>query len=97
MSNDWKKSALCRTKTGLDFFAETTSGIRKAKSFCKKCPVAAECFKEAISSSEIYGIWGGISQRERRRYHNFFPVNISLTTAKEIVQKHGNTVSIKSG
>lgn len=97
MNDDWKKLALCRENKTLHFYSEITKEIREAKALCKRCSVAAECLSEAILSSEIYGVWGGISQRERRKYHNLFPVSIPFIEAKEIVAKHGNTVSIKSG
>ena len=90
MSEEWTKDALCRKTKGIDFFADDTSGINLAKALCSKCNVAAECFQQSILAEEIYGIWGGLSQRERRKYHRTYSKNIEINLAKEIVIKHGN-------
>jgi WhiB family redox-sensing transcriptional regulator len=91
MSDEWKEKAICKRKQ-IDFFADDLHGIKKAKSFCSQCPVAAECLQNSINFSEIYGVWGGLSQRERSKYHRLFVRGIDIQSAKEIVIQHGNKI-----
>ena len=43
---------------------------RAAKKLCNECPVKRECLQFAIVNNELYGIWGGLSYRERMRVKN---------------------------
>lgn len=90
MNEFWAEKANCRKIKGVDFFSDDLSGIRKAKTLCSKCEVAAECLKQSIEFEEIYGVWGGLSQRERRKYHKLYKKGIDYSTAKEIVILYGN-------
>ena len=49
------------------FFPERGASTRKAKSICRACTVQDDCLEFAIDQSEKFGIWGGLSERERRR------------------------------
>jgi WhiB family redox-sensing transcriptional regulator len=49
------------------FFPERGASTRKAKAICNACEVKAECLDYAIVNGEKFGIWGGMSERERRR------------------------------
>jgi WhiB family redox-sensing transcriptional regulator len=49
------------------FFPERGSSTREAKEVCRGCVVRSECLEFAIANSEKFGIWGGMSERERRR------------------------------
>jgi WhiB family redox-sensing transcriptional regulator len=40
---------------------------REAKKVCTTCDVRSECLEYALSNDERFGIWGGLSERERRR------------------------------
>ena len=54
---------------GLDadlFFPERGASTRLAKSVCRQCPVQEECLEYAVNNREKFGIWGGLSERERR-------------------------------
>ncbi len=70
---DWVVAAACRGRTDL-FFAPDTSESRaeradrerSAKEVCRGCAVRAECLEESLSSQERFGIWGGLTERERR-------------------------------
>lgn len=69
MSGDWKMGAAC---LGVDpdlFFPERGENAdnAEAKRICRSCPVQVECLDYALENREIYGIWGGTSERERRR------------------------------
>ncbi len=49
------------------FFPERGSSTREAKEVCRGCVVRIDCLEFAIANSEKFGIWGGMSERERRR------------------------------
>jgi WhiB family redox-sensing transcriptional regulator len=63
----WQERANC---LGVDpdlFFPERGASTREAKSVCGSCEVRAECLEYALDHAEKFGIWGGLSERERRR------------------------------
>lgn len=63
----WQASAAC---DGLDpelFFPERGESTAKAKAVCAACPVREQCLEYALTNGEKFGIWGGLSERERRR------------------------------
>ena len=63
----WHDQANC---LGVDpdlFFPERGASTREAKEVCRGCVVRAECLEYALSNGEKFGIWGGMSERERRR------------------------------
>lgn len=49
------------------FFPERGESIEDARVFCRVCPVQRECLEYALRNGEKHGIWGGKSERERRR------------------------------
>ncbi len=49
------------------FFPEKGGSSREAKRICSECPVRIECLNYALRRDERYGVWGGMSERERRR------------------------------
>ena len=65
--DDWKDRALCAETDPEAFFPEKGGTTRAAKSVCKKCEVRAECLEYALANQERFGVWGGLSERERRR------------------------------
>jgi WhiB family redox-sensing transcriptional regulator len=63
----WQERANC---LGVDpdlFFPERGASTREAKSVCRGCEVRDECLEYALAHGEKFGIWGGLSERERRR------------------------------
>lgn len=62
----WMRSALCAQVDPELWFPEGGSA-RPAKAICGGCQVRAECLDYALASAEQFGIWGGLSARERRR------------------------------
>jgi WhiB family redox-sensing transcriptional regulator len=90
MNRQWMDQALCRGSTAIQFFSEILDEIKDAKNMCKICPVASNCLEHAIRNEEIFGVWGGLSQRERRKYHRLYKEDINTTIAKDIVIKYGN-------
>ena len=49
------------------FFPERGASTREAKEVCRGCVVRGECLEYALANGEKFGIWGGLSERERRR------------------------------
>ena len=63
----WQASALCAQTDPEAFFPEKGGSTREAKSVCRVCEVKQECLEYALTHDERYGIWGGLSERERRK------------------------------
>ncbi|MGA9078366.1 MAG: WhiB family transcriptional regulator [Acidimicrobiales bacterium] len=63
----WQARANCMGVDPELFFPERGSSTREAKEVCRGCVVRVECLEFAIANSEKFGIWGGMSERERRR------------------------------
>lgn len=63
----WQDLANCRGANPDLFFPERGASTRTAKGICRECSVRSECLEFAIVSSEKFGIWGGMSERERRK------------------------------
>jgi WhiB family redox-sensing transcriptional regulator len=66
-SPPWMVDGLCAQTDPESFFPEKGGSTREAKSICARCPVAAECLDWALEHEERFGIWGGLSERERRK------------------------------
>ncbi len=63
----WYAQANC---LGVDpdlFFPERGASTREAKEVCRGCVVKDDCLEFALANGEKFGIWGGMSERERRR------------------------------
>ncbi len=68
---DWRHNAICRDEDPELFFPVGTSGpaiaqIADAKLVCNRCPVTADCLSWALDSGQDAGVWGGMSEDERR-------------------------------
>ena len=64
---DWHDQANC---LGVDpdlFFPERGASTREAKEVCRGCEVRRDCLEFALQNGEKFGIWGGLSERERRK------------------------------
>ncbi len=64
---EWQERALCAQTDPEAFFPEKGGSTREAKRICSGCEVRAECLEYALAHDERFGIWGGLSERERRR------------------------------
>jgi WhiB family transcriptional regulator, redox-sensing transcriptional regulator len=62
----WEEQARCHQFDPEVFFAPKVSSERRAKAICAKCPVREECLSFAIDSRMEFGVWGGVSWKERR-------------------------------
>jgi WhiB family redox-sensing transcriptional regulator len=63
----WIADAVCATTDPEAFYPEKGGSTREAKAICRSCTVQAECLDWALDRDERFGIWGGLSERERRR------------------------------
>lgn len=71
MAADWWHRAACRDEDPELFYPVGTSGpallqIAEAKTVCRRCPVSVECLNWALASGQDAGVWGGMSEDERR-------------------------------
>lgn len=71
---DWREDALCRGQDTEKWFpaGAPKSEVRErdtkaAKAVCFACPVRSECLAEALDMRELYGVFGGLDEDERRR------------------------------
>ncbi|WCD91135.1 Transcriptional regulator WhiB1 (plasmid) [Streptomyces xanthophaeus] len=68
---DWRHNAVCRDEDPELFFPIGTTGpalmqIHEAKAVCCRCPVMEQCLRWALESGQGEGVWGGLSEGERR-------------------------------
>ena len=66
-SPGWWFAGLCAQTDPEVFFPEKGGSVREAKAVCTGCPVRAQCLEHALAHDERFGVWGGLSERERRR------------------------------
>jgi WhiB family redox-sensing transcriptional regulator len=66
-ADQWQDRALCAQTDPEAFFPEKGGSTREAKKICLGCEVRTECLEYALAHDERFGIWGGLSERERRR------------------------------
>jgi WhiB family transcriptional regulator, redox-sensing transcriptional regulator len=66
-TDQWQDRALCAQTDPEAFFPEKGGSTREAKKICLGCEVRTECLEYALAHDERFGIWGGLSERERRR------------------------------
>jgi WhiB family transcriptional regulator, redox-sensing transcriptional regulator len=65
--DQWQENALCAQTDPEAFFPEKGGSTREAKRICLGCEVKDKCLEYALANDERFGIWGGLSERERRR------------------------------
>ncbi|MFF3505386.1 WhiB family transcriptional regulator [Streptomyces sp. NPDC003247] len=68
---DWRHNAVCREEDPELFFPIGNTGlallqIEEAKAVCRRCPVMEQCLQWALESEQGDGVWGGLSEDERR-------------------------------
>lgn len=75
---EWMELGECR---GVDvelMFPTQGESTKAAKAMCRRCEVQAECLAYAMNNGEKFGIWGGLSERERRRLRRGRRINLSV-------------------
>lgn len=65
MSGDWREDAACRGKDPSIFYIEVGKSADPAREICATCPVVDRCATAAVSAREPFGVWGGLTPRER--------------------------------
>ena len=63
----WQADSLCAQTDPEAFFPEKGGSTRDAKKICASCDVRAQFLEYALQNDERFGIWGGLSERERRK------------------------------
>ena len=64
---EWQARALCSQTDPEAFFPEKGGSTAPAKRICGRCDVKAECLEYALDNNERFGVWGGLSESERRK------------------------------
>ena len=62
----WMDDALCIQSDPEAWFPDKGESPRLAKLVCSRCPVRADCLSYALTRRERFGVWGGLTERERR-------------------------------
>lgn len=63
----WQERALCAQTDPEEFFPEKGGSTREAKKVCLGCDVRNDCLESALANDERFGVWGGLTERERRK------------------------------
>jgi WhiB family redox-sensing transcriptional regulator len=66
-NNAWMEHGLCRQVPPATFFPNDGVGVDHARRICAACPVQSPCLEYALAERIDHGVWGGTSERERRR------------------------------
>lgn len=59
----------CHDRPDIDMFPVDAAGVTEAQAVCAGCPVIDECREYALENRIVHGVWGGLSERARRRLH----------------------------
>lgn len=73
-SENWRLRSACRDENPELFFPHREDGpwaaqVAEAKAVCARCPVQSECLQSALETRQDTGVWGGLSESERRSLH----------------------------
>ncbi|MEX1106554.1 MAG: WhiB family transcriptional regulator [Ilumatobacteraceae bacterium] len=63
----WMSAGNCRNYPPAVFFPSDGVGVDRARKICADCPVLGQCLEYALEQRIEHGVWGGCSERERRR------------------------------
>jgi WhiB family redox-sensing transcriptional regulator len=63
----WRDDAACQYTDPEAFFPEKGESVAMAKRVCSRCPVRTPCLDYALETRQRHGVWGGLSEPERRR------------------------------
>ena len=67
MDNEWMAAGNCRVEPPATFFPSDGVGVEIAKRICVDCAVKQPCLEYALENRIDHGVWGGTSERQRRR------------------------------
>jgi len=87
---EWVSKAHCRSVDPDELFVGGAAQ-RKAVVICRYCPVTAECLADALDSQMEFGVWGGMTVRQRRVLLKKHPEVVSWSKFFAAQRKHRNT------
>jgi WhiB family redox-sensing transcriptional regulator len=67
MDTEWMGNGKCKDLDPTIFFPNDWVGVQVAQRICADCPVKSPCLEYALANRVDHGVWGGASERERRR------------------------------
>lgn len=67
MNANWRQRAACRGVDPEIFYPVSDEDAEEAKAICATCPVREACLEYSLRAREREGVWGGLTERERRR------------------------------
>jgi WhiB family transcriptional regulator, redox-sensing transcriptional regulator len=85
----WVSKALCRSTDPDELFVRGAAQ-RKAVVICRHCPVIAECGADALDNGEEFGVWGGMTERQRRVLLKQHPEVVSWAEFFVAQRRHRN-------
>ena len=88
--SEWVSKALCRSTDPDELFVSGKAQNR-AVVICRNCPVVAECLAEALDNQIEFGVWGGMTERQRRALLKQHPEVVSWSAFFAARRKHRNT------
>lgn len=65
---DWTEEARCRDRDPDEFFRRGAAQSRGAIRVCRGCPVKDDCLSYAVEHGVDFGVWGGLTERQRRAH-----------------------------
>lgn len=69
---DWTEQARCRGVDPDQFFVRGAAQARQALKLCNRCTVKEQCLQYAVDNGIDFGVWGGLTERQRRAYQRRF-------------------------
>ena len=95
-AGDWRQRAACLPVDPDLFFPVSAEGrsleqVARAKAVCARCRVRRECLAFALGTGQAHGVWGGLSEQERRPTRNTAPASskIGNLISQEAPHAHG--------
>lgn len=76
----WRQRASCREIDPELFFPDVAADASTPKRVCARCPVRKVCLDWALAHDEQYGVWGGLTNAERRRLRHRVSVRVVAST-----------------
>ena len=86
----WVSKALCRSADPDELFV-SGKAQRKATVICRHCPVVADCLADALDNQIEFGVWGGMTERQRRALLKQHPEVVSWSKFFAAQREHRNT------
>lgn len=93
-TDNWRDFAYCKGRDTNDFYPDfaikgAIKQVREMKLVCRKCSVSIECLQNALDNNEQFGIWGGLTPKERNNIRKSKSVPAKEVTIK-VVKKNDN-------